>query len=224
MRPIRRRISSSGRAVGRLVRFTAGRANQRAYMYIPDDPRLRGFATGGDSLETSQVFDDEAAQAADAPTAEELAREDGLELPVVEAGFRSQPVGPGVDFVLTTPELEVAPSTVELCSPRKRRNELRSLNVTKAKQLARRVQMTHAEVNAELNRRAGIRRVTEATTDQLEGRLRFAEAWLRKLACPGGYGRPSGRSPALPMLPSNRWLSAAGSLRPAPAPRRAAVA
>ena len=35
--------------------------------------------------------------------------------------------------------------------------------------------------NAELNRLAGVRRVTEATVEQLERRLRHAEAWYRRL-------------------------------------------
>jgi hypothetical protein len=39
----------------------------------------------------------------------------------------------------------------------------------------------HAEVNSELNRRVGIRRVTEATVAQLERRLRAADGWLQKL-------------------------------------------
>ncbi|HEX9890067.1 MAG TPA: DEAD/DEAH box helicase [Nitriliruptorales bacterium] len=33
-------------AVGRLVRWTAGMSRQRAFMFIPDDPRLRQFAFG----------------------------------------------------------------------------------------------------------------------------------------------------------------------------------
>ena len=33
-------------AVGRLVRTTSGRRQQRAYMFIPDEPRLRAFAGG----------------------------------------------------------------------------------------------------------------------------------------------------------------------------------
>ena len=39
----------------------------------------------------------------------------------------------------------------------------------------------HAKVNAELNRRAGIARVTQATAEQLERRLRHAESWLRRV-------------------------------------------
>jgi hypothetical protein len=38
--------------------------------------------------------------------------------------------------------------------------------------------MTHAQVNAELNRMVGLRKITEATTEQLERRLRAAEKWL----------------------------------------------
>jgi len=40
--------------------------------------------------------------------------------------------------------------------------------------------LTHAQVNAELNRRAGVRRVTEATIDQLERRLVAADRWLAR--------------------------------------------
>jgi lysyl-tRNA synthetase class I len=40
----------------------------------------------------------------------------------------------------------------------------------------------HADVNAELNRRSGIKRVTEATLQDLERRLDLADRWLRRLA------------------------------------------
>jgi hypothetical protein len=36
----------------------------------------------------------------------------------------------------------------------------------------------HAEVNAELNKRIGLRRVTEATVVKLEKRLQAARKWL----------------------------------------------
>jgi hypothetical protein len=47
--------------------------------------------------------------------------------------------------------------------------------------LAHLTRMSHAEVNTELNRRVGIRRVTEATIAELERRLDAAERWLKKL-------------------------------------------
>jgi hypothetical protein len=44
----------------------------------------------------------------------------------------------------------------------------------------RRTGMTHARVNAELNRLSSVRRVSEATVDQLERRLVCADKWLAK--------------------------------------------
>jgi hypothetical protein len=40
--------------------------------------------------------------------------------------------------------------------------------------------MTHARVNAELNRLSAVRRVSEATVEQLERRLASADKWLAK--------------------------------------------
>jgi hypothetical protein len=40
--------------------------------------------------------------------------------------------------------------------------------------------MTHARVNAELNRLSAVRRVSEATVAQLERRLAGADKWLAK--------------------------------------------
>jgi superfamily II DNA or RNA helicase len=218
-------------AVGRLVRFTGSNAGQRAYMYIPDDSRLRSFAMGireqrrhslykeetpdeiseqevrdpldeqqdeqmtlfnvisatplainGENLDASQVFDDDAAEAADAPSPDdEVQGEEALEFPIVDTQFRTQPVGSGIDFELTAPVLEEQQDAAPTPLPRKQRKELRSLNAARAKSLARLARLTHAEVNAELNRRAGIRRVTEATTAQLDRRLQVADAWLQKL-------------------------------------------
>jgi hypothetical protein len=55
---------------------------------------------------------------------------------------------------------------------------LRDENARLARELARRTGLTHAEVNAELNRRSGLRRVSEATLSQLETRLVAAERWF----------------------------------------------
>ena len=40
--------------------------------------------------------------------------------------------------------------------------------------------LSHGKVNAEMNRLAGIAKVSAATTEQLERRLRYAESWLRR--------------------------------------------
>ena len=41
--------------------------------------------------------------------------------------------------------------------------------------------LSYAQVNLELNRRAGVRRVTEATEAQLQARLHAARSWQWRL-------------------------------------------
>ncbi len=55
---------------------------------------------------------------------------------------------------------------------------LRASNTALVRDLARRTGMTHAQVNAELNRLAGLRRIGEANSDQLARRLKHAERWM----------------------------------------------
>ncbi len=103
-----------------------------------------------------------------------------VELPSLDGAFRPEPVpaGPAVDASYAIEPLSLpAP---EGGAPR-RRSELRELNQRRAHDLARRSGLTHAEINAELNRRTGIRRVSEATAAQLERRAEIAAAWLERL-------------------------------------------
>jgi superfamily II DNA or RNA helicase len=62
--------------------------------------------------------------------------------------------------------------------PRERRRSLRDANAALARQIARITGLSHAQVNAELNRRVGIGRIGEATIDQLERRREHATRWL----------------------------------------------
>jgi superfamily II DNA or RNA helicase len=62
--------------------------------------------------------------------------------------------------------------------PRERRRSLRDANAALARQIARITGLSHAQVNAELNRRVGIGRIGEATIDQLERRREQAARWL----------------------------------------------
>jgi hypothetical protein len=59
-----------------------------------------------------------------------------------------------------------------------RKARLRSTNTALVRDLARRTGMTHAQVNAELNRLAGLQRIGDATSDQLERRLGHARRWM----------------------------------------------
>lgn len=62
--------------------------------------------------------------------------------------------------------------------PRERRRALRDANAALARQIARITGMTHSQVNHELNRRAGVERVGEATLEQLARRREQARRWL----------------------------------------------
>ena len=60
------------------------------------------------------------------------------------------------------------------------KRQLRESNATVARELVRRTRMTHGQVNAELNRLSKVRKVSEATVDELERRLAAADRWLAK--------------------------------------------
>jgi superfamily II DNA or RNA helicase len=217
-------------AVGRLVRVSQGRAPQRAYMFIPDDGRLRAFASGiaeqrRHSLRKPErddaEFDEERDTEAQADVGDQLSLfaaisaipldEDGNPLDTSPVEVAADPASgerghddatpadaiPGLvgedagddaavanDFHLTpgfeapVPTPEPVPATAP--TPRNRKRKLREQNSACVRSLVHRTGLGHAEVNAELNRRAGIRRITEATAEQLERRLAVAEKWLRR--------------------------------------------
>lgn len=212
-------------AVGRLVRTTAGSRQQRAYMFIPDDARLRQFAFGiaeqrrhslrkpdakdDDFLDEpeereraapdedqmslfsaiSAVPLDEAGNPLDASPLEEAEDDDSTDatneesIPgLVGEADESENLAP---FSLTAPELEGPVPTPEpepeAPSPRSRKRKLREQNSAYVRTLVHRTRQGHAQVNAELNRRVGIKRITEATVAQLERRLEAAKKWLERL-------------------------------------------
>ena len=212
-------------AVGRLVRTTASARQQRAYMFIPDDPRLRAFAGGiteqrRHSLRKPEREDDELF---DEPDEERAAPEmDQMSLfsvikavPLDEHGnpLDEQPVEdpeasadpapidageaiPGLvgeddtgptpaPFSLSAPEFEEPvptpePSAVVAQSPRSKKRKLREQNSAVVRALVHKTRLGHAQVNAELNKRVGLKRVTEATVAQLEKRLEAGRKWLER--------------------------------------------
>ncbi len=211
-------------AVGRLVRVSDVRARQLAYMFIPDDVRLRVFAAGiaeqrRHSLRKPERDGDERYDAPLALPVDPLVDEqlslfaaisaipldehgqplestpivdpDALGADVVpdlvgEVGERAaagRPVlvltGSEADVAVPTPEPDALPARP--VSARSRRLELRELNSARVRRLVHRTKKGHADVNAQLNRAVGIRRVTEATIAQLERRLAAADRWLEKL-------------------------------------------
>jgi superfamily II DNA or RNA helicase len=66
-------------------------------------------------------------------------------------------------------------------SPREQRERLRDANADRVLELVRLTGLGHAKVNGELNRLAGVGRVSEATNVQLQQRLTQADRWLDRL-------------------------------------------
>ena len=209
-------------AVGRLVRATGGPGVQRAYMFIPDDPRLRGFAFGiaeqrrhslrkPEPREDAEFVEREEEGTASEDAGEQLSLfaaisaipldEEGRPLdvsPVLDpeaategeaipglVGDGDAPASPepfaltaGFDEPVPTPEPDHAASRA--LSPRSRKRRLREENSACVRELVHRTRLGHAAVNLELNRRVGIRRITEATAVQLEKRLDAARRWLAR--------------------------------------------
>jgi superfamily II DNA or RNA helicase len=187
-------------AVGRLVRWTRGVPRQRAWLFIPDDPRLRRHATQIAQQRRHSLVRNEA-ERLDRPEQDE-AEPDGLpddeQLSLFAAisavaTESAAPVGdePDLDELADAPanefEVTLAPPPplagdvdADATAPTRREEKatLRELNADLARQLVRRTALSHAQVNAELNRLSGVRKVSQATIDQLRARLRAGELWL----------------------------------------------
>ena len=73
-------------------------------------------------------------------------------------------------------------------SPVARRRALRDANAVLVRALAGATGMTHAQVNGELNRMSGVRRVAEADADALEKRRAAGARWLTRISMKQGAG------------------------------------
>jgi len=199
-------------AVGRLVRWTRGVRAQRAYLFLPDDRRLRTWAVQlaeqrRHSLTRREDDAEEAAAEALAtgPTDEQLSlfaaisatargtvdEHDGPDDATldIEADETDETDDSDEADGLTLTLLDAPPPpgaggqawTVDDVPRAARKEQLRTRNAALARLLASKTARTHAQVNAELNRLAGIRSITEATVDQLERRATAAQRWLLRL-------------------------------------------
>ena len=201
-------------AAGRLVRWTRGMRYQKAFFFLPDDPRLRTFAdqiaqTRRHSLRRR---DDDADDGPlrpegeldevtpDGPEEEQLSLFSVLSAVAIgelhepewisdddgdELVADDEPLDDGllVSFV-PPPRPGGGTALLEATTHRTRREHkahLRAQNAEAARDIVRRSGLTHAQVNAELNRLSGIAKVSEATLDQLETRRRHADRWLDRL-------------------------------------------
>lgn len=233
-------------AVGRLVRWTGGPGRQAAYMLIPDDKRLRTFASGiaeqrrhslrkpssesgddfgfggprdaeggrespgaeaGDTVEDRQcslfaaisaVALDEQGRPIEQPRVveEAVAQQDELGGQRDGEADRGETIPDFVDMSGLTPETvhaqlyeSLALRPVPLPDPEPaaapaatsalaRRRRLREQNSEAVRDAVHATGKTHAQLNAFLNKKVGIKRITEASVRQLERRLALAKTLL----------------------------------------------
>jgi superfamily II DNA or RNA helicase len=197
-------------AVGRFVRWQTGRGTQRAYVFIPDDPRLRTHAfriaesrrhalrpPGRDDDEESFQRGPTEANAVD-ERPEQLSlfsvvssTATGMQVhAITEHGlqeFDDDELVPepaqvdGLEIDLPIVLTEAGRVPFGELSVAERKEDLRTRNAALARRLVDMTGWPHPRVQAEMNRRAGVTSVASATEEQLDRRLRHAESWLRRL-------------------------------------------
>ena len=166
-------------AVGRFARWQPGIRNQRAWLYVPDDSRLRTWASQialqrRHSLARAETRIDPAPAVVEDAELQQIS----LFAPLSAVATSTTSVSPWQEQLPV--EWSETPATVELTlapppaidgsgeipkgvTVRQTKDALRVANADAVRELVRRTAMTHAQVNAELNRQAGIRRIAEAT-------------------------------------------------------------
>jgi superfamily II DNA or RNA helicase len=196
-------------AVGRIARWTPGLRSQKAYFFLPDDPRVRGHALTlaqerRHSIEARRRAMEEVAFDSQSPTRgeEQLSLFQALSSTVLGGDAHDAPNKPsdGVDPLedvdaaldeLAGFDVELPPppplpgrapdpvsSLAEMRTRESQKRDLRDFNSVRVTELARLTGWDHARVNGELNRRAGIKSIAEATVGELATRLREADRWI----------------------------------------------
>lgn len=194
-------------AVGRFVRWVPGIRDQRAWLYIPDDPRLRLRAATIAELRRHSLRRDGrwADQEVDAATrrpptpfdrgAEQLSMFEALSATPVAGSAGWQPWHEELpDDWEDAPDASIE---VDLAPPppvpgagddpplpgrtrRQAKDALRLANADDVRDIARVTGLSHAAINGRLNRAVGIGRIDSATVEQLQARLRAADRWFER--------------------------------------------
>jgi superfamily II DNA or RNA helicase len=195
-------------AVGRFVRWVPGIRDQRAWLYIPDDPRLRLRAATIAELRRHSLRRDGRWGEADPDQerlppvpfdrgAEQLSMFEALSATPVAGSAGWQPWleelpddwedGPdaSIEVDLAPPPPVQGAGASPIATGRTRRQEkdaLRLANANGVRDIARVTGLSHATINGQLNRAVGIRSIDGATAEQLQARLRAADRWFEREA------------------------------------------
>lgn len=196
-------------AVGRIARWTPGLTTQPAYFFVPDDHRLRGHAATIAMQRRHSVEKRPTSEAPRDPAAlddreEQMSLFSALSSTVIEEQAATghdgidpeeSPVHSGAGDLVGHPfdlppppplagrsnEPAVPEALADIRSRFVGKRQLRDRNSDRVRTIAQILNWEHRAVNGELNRRSGIFRITEATTQQLEHRLSCADDWLEEL-------------------------------------------
>lgn len=196
-------------AVGRFVRFTGKAPKEKAYLFIPDDLRLRTWAHAiaeqrrhslrreptNDAEVDPAAFDEQVHEDDKGPNEEQLSlfvalsavADDGPH-PVTSVFEEEVPEldddqvdDPDLLVAVSSPPLPGGGTAAEAAMARRDHEALRRHNAGLAAELARFTGLTHAQVNGELNRMAGVQRIADASVDDLTRRAEHAHRWLARL-------------------------------------------
>ncbi len=195
-------------AVGRIARWTPGRASQKAYFYVPDDPRLRYHAqtiaaqrrhsigqriardvqkeSALDDLqravrieEQPSLFQALSSVAVVAPADDGIDPHEDLVVDAADLAGRPIDLPPPPSIPGREPDAQTALG--DLRTRHARKKDLRNWNADRVMELVRATGMDHRSVNAELNRKSGVDRVGDADENALRRRLKSADDWLESL-------------------------------------------
>lgn len=190
-------------AVGRLVRWQSEMRRQKAFMFLPDDVRLRTFAAQLAEARTHSLKRREEDGEQPSVELDELPAEGEDQLSLFQAISATPMVGdPSSVFDDHHPEdlivddLTGLTMEIELAAPppiaganelagalttvprSQRKRELRRENTDRVRMLTHLTGLTPEVVNARLNQEVGLAAIGEASLAQLERRRRVADRWI----------------------------------------------
>jgi superfamily II DNA or RNA helicase len=167
--------------VGRFVRTLPGRPVDMSWLYLPADPVLRAHAADverelrhvlrppaeADPFALDELPDERETERTEEPAFVPLAADVAPQLALF--GAPAPAVAPAAAMVASAPPVPMAPEPeVDQPAAFERRALLRDKRHRLVADLRRRDGRSHAEINRWLNRSTGIRRVEDASLDQLE--------------------------------------------------------
>lgn len=195
-------------AVGRLVRWHGPLRRQKAFMFVPDDVRLRTYAAQLAEQRAHSLKQRE--QDGEQPTVEldqldQLGDDEQLSLFQAISATPTDGTGDPADIFddahpedLIVDQAEDLTLEIELAAPppipgfggdrtapgtiqvtrTQRKRELRQANTDRVRMLTHLTGLSPEVINGRLNADAGIATIAQATLKQLERRLRLADRWI----------------------------------------------